>query len=97
VRYYTQTAADFYRTVLFDGEPLPEFASADYRLSNFDGVTLGLKYGWPSEHGDWSVRAEFYRQSGTASPGSDVGVLGTLDLNPNMQAVFAQFTFKFRP
>ena len=23
VRYYTQTAADFYRTVLFDGEPLP--------------------------------------------------------------------------
>jgi hypothetical protein len=97
VRYYTQTAADFYRTVLFDGEPLPAFASADYRLSNFDGITFGLKYGWPSEHGDWSVRAELYRQSGKASPGSDVGVLGTLDLNPNLQAIFAQFSFKFRP
>jgi hypothetical protein len=97
VRYYTQTAADFYRTVLFDGGLLPEFASADYRLAAFDGVTLGFKYGWPGKLGDWSVRAELYQQSGQASPGSDVGVLHEIDLDPNMQAVIAQFSFKFRP
>ena len=97
VRYYTQSAADFYRTVLFDGEPLPEFASADYRLAALDGVTLGFKYGWPGKLGDWSVRAELYQQTGQASPGSDVGVLRNLDLDPSMKAVIAQFSFKFRP
>jgi hypothetical protein len=97
LRYYTQGAADFYRTVLFDGEPLPEFASADYRLAAFDGVTLGFKYGWPSKLGDWSLRAEVYQQTGQASPGSDVGVLRDLNLDPNMKAVIAQFSLKFRP
>jgi hypothetical protein len=97
LRYYTQGAADFYRTVLLDGEPLPEFASADYRLAAFDGVTLGFKYGWPSKLGDWSLRAEVYQQTGQASPGSDVGVLRDLNLDPNMKAVIAQFSLKFRP
>jgi hypothetical protein len=97
VRWYTQSAADFYRTVLFDGEPLPEFASADYRLAAFDGVTLGLKYGWRGKLGDWSLRAELYQQNGQASPGSDVGVLRNLDLDPSMRAVIAQFSLKFHP
>jgi hypothetical protein len=97
LRWYTQTAADFYRTVLFDGDPLPEFASADYRLAAFDGVTLGLKYGWPGKLGDWSVRAELYQQTGEASPGSDIGVLREVDLAPGMEAVIAQFSLKFRP
>lgn len=97
LRWYTQTAADFYRTVLFDGTPLPEFASADYRLAAFDGVTVGFKYGWPGKLGEWSLRAELYRQTGDASPGSDVGVLRELDLDPSMEAAIAQVTFKFRP
>jgi hypothetical protein len=97
VRYYTQTAADFYRTVLFDGEPLPGFASADYRLAAFDGVTLGFKYGWRGTLGDWSLRAELYQQTGKASAGSDVGVLRDLDLDPGMKAIIAQFSLKFRP
>ena len=45
VRFYQQTAADFYRTVLFDGAPLPTFATADHRLGEFDGLTVGVKYG----------------------------------------------------
>ncbi len=97
LRYYTQSAADFYRTVLFDGEPLPEFASADYRLAAFDGVTLGFKYGWPGKLGDWSLRASYYQAVGQPSAGSDVGVLRDLDLDPNMKAIIAQFSFKFRP
>jgi hypothetical protein len=31
LRYYTQSEADFYRASLVDGQPLPEFASADFR------------------------------------------------------------------
>ena len=85
------------RTVLFEGEALPEFASADYRLSDFDAVTVGLKYGWPSAHGDWGVRLELYRQASEASPGSDVGVLRDLDIDPAMEAVIAQFSYRFRP
>ena len=43
-----------------DGEPLPLFASADYRLGNFDAITAGLKYGWRSDSGlDLSVRLEY--------------------------------------
>jgi hypothetical protein len=45
VRFYQQTAADFYRTVLFDGAPLSSYATADHRLGEFDGVTVGLKFG----------------------------------------------------
>src|SRR6185503_14430110 len=32
VRFYQQTAADFYRTVLFNGQALPAYATADHRL-----------------------------------------------------------------
>ncbi len=75
LRYYMQSAADFYRTVLFDGDPLPEFASADYRLADLDAYTVGLKYGHRTERGEFSVRLEYYHQDGDASPGSAVGDL----------------------
>ena len=45
LRYYTQTHADFYRPSLDGSLPLPAFASADYRLGEFDAFTVGLKYG----------------------------------------------------
>ncbi len=96
VRFYRQTAADFYRTVLFDGAPLPAFASADHRLGEFDGLTLGLKYGQPTARGgEWSARIEYYTQSGNASPGSAVGSLATFDLYPDLNALIAQFSYKF--
>ncbi len=63
LRWYTQSAADFYRTVLFDGEALPEFATADYRLADLDAYTVGAKYGLRTDHGEFSVRLEYYQQS----------------------------------
>jgi hypothetical protein len=42
-RYYSQTAADFYRSWLPE-EEIPEFASSDYRLGTFTGLTLGVSY-----------------------------------------------------
>ena len=68
LRFYTQTAAEFYQISLNglnEGEPLPEYASADYRLGDFDALTAGLKFGWKTGGGnDMSVRLELYSQSG---------------------------------
>lgn len=45
-RYHVQTAADFFmHHIPFDGSPLPEYASADYRLDATTGVTVGAEYG----------------------------------------------------
>ena len=43
IRYYTQTAADFYTPWVLDSN-LPTLSSADYRLAEFNGVTFGLSY-----------------------------------------------------
>jgi hypothetical protein len=95
LRFYSQNQADFYRTVLFDGQPVPAFATADYRLAKMDGVTLGIKYGRDTQNGEFSARFEVYEQTGEASPGSSVGVLSGLDLYPDLSAVIAQFSYKF--
>jgi hypothetical protein len=95
VRVYSQTAAGFYQTVLFDGAPLPLFATADYRLSGFDAVTIGVKFGRPTSRGEIAGRLEFYQQTGKASPGSQVGTLQSFDLNPELNAIIAQFSYNF--
>jgi hypothetical protein len=95
MRFYSQTAARFYQTVLFDGASIPTYATADYRLSEFDAVTVGIKFGRPTRRGEMSGRLEFYQQTGKASPGSQVGSLQGFDLNPELNAVIAQFSYKF--
>jgi len=95
-RFYQQTAADFYHTVLFDGAPLPTYATADHRLGEFDGLTVGVKYGQATARGgEWSARVEYYTQTGDPAPGSAVGALAGFDLYPDLNAVIAQFSYKF--
>lgn len=96
LRYYKQGEADFYRTVLFDGAPLPEHASADYRLADSEAFTAGVKYGHRTERGEWSIRLEYYQQTAEPSPGSAVGDLANHDLIPDLNAVIVQFGYKFR-
>jgi hypothetical protein len=95
LRYYKQGEADFYRTVLFDGAPLPEHASADYRLADSEAFTAGVKYGHRTARGEWSVRLEYYQQTAEPSPGSVVGDLVNHDLIPDLNAVIVQFGYKF--
>jgi hypothetical protein len=95
LRYYQQSAADFYRTVLFNNAPLPAFASADYRLADGNAMTVGFKYGRRTSAGEFSVRLEYYRQTADASPGSSVGALAGYDLVPPLTAVIVQFGYKF--
>jgi hypothetical protein len=95
VRFYKQTAADFYHTVLFAGEPLPTYASADYRLGDFDAVTLGFKYGTKTPLGQFAGRVELYRQTAKPSPDAVFGSLSRLDLTPDLKAIIAEISFRF--
>jgi hypothetical protein len=63
VRYYTQTAADFY-DVRFTGNP--EFYSSDYRVSAFDAISVGLEFIWmPNSRLTLSAGVDRYQQEGT--------------------------------
>ena len=96
LRYYTQSAADFYRISLTEGEPLPEFVSADYRLADFDAFTAGLKFGWQTPGGnDMSVRLELYSQSGNVSSSDLIGSQGDREVYPDMDAIIFQYSYHF--
>ncbi len=96
LRFYTQTAADFYRLSLPLGQPLPQFASADYRLSDFNGTTVGLKFGRELSSGQqWSARLEYYQQTGNAPAALLIGNQANRDQTPGLKAVIAQFTYRF--
>lgn len=84
VRYYTQSAADFYRTTLVDGQTY-DYASADYRLADLTTTTLGLKYGIGiGKDSEFSVRAEHMVQQ--ADPSQIIGNQSSQDLVPDVDA-----------
>jgi hypothetical protein len=97
LRYYTQSAASFYRYSLAEGAPLPGFASADARLADLDAYTVGVKYARQTPGGnEWSTRLEFYHQ--TSKPPGEV-LIGNQPGNtqmPAFDAVILQFNYHFR-
>jgi len=97
LRFYTQTAAEFYQISLVDdGQPLPEYASADYRLADFDAITAGLKFGWKTGGGnDMSVRLELYSQSGNVSQSQLIGTQADQEVYPDMDAIILQYSYMF--
>jgi hypothetical protein len=97
VRYYQQTAASFYRYSVANVLPLPEFASADARLSDMDAFTVGLKYGHVRAGGnEWSARLEFYQQKSKAPAGMLIGnQVGNAQM-PDFNAVILQFGYHFK-
>jgi hypothetical protein len=96
VRYYTQSAAEFYRHSLVEGEPLPEFASADTRLADLEGVTVGFKYGQTTASGNaWSARVELYQQSGSVPGGQIIGNQAGREPFPDLDAVIVQVSYRF--
>jgi hypothetical protein len=95
-RYYQQSEADFYRPYLNEGEALPTFASADYRLGEMTAITVGLKYGHKMNNGhEWGVRAEYYQQDPKNAGFENIGVLAAQDLYPSVKAFILQFSYKF--
>ena len=96
LRLYSQTAAEFYSLSLVDGETLPEYVSADYRLGEFDAMTAGVKYGWQTGGGnDMSIRLEFYRQSGDVASDVLIGNQVNQDNYPDLNAIIVQVGYQF--
>jgi hypothetical protein len=96
LRYYHQTAADFYQRTLLDSDPLPVYVSADYRLANITGRTIGLEFGEDVEAGSvLRVRLERYVQSGRVDPRALVGVQQDYNSFPDLKAYIAQISYSF--
>ncbi|MCW9013249.1 MAG: DUF3570 domain-containing protein [Gammaproteobacteria bacterium] len=63
-RFHMQSSAEFFmHSILDDGSPLPEFASADYRLDQSTGYTIGAEYGQPWKGGNLRIRLEQMEQN----------------------------------
>lgn len=94
VRWYRQSAADFYQTYLVQGDQVPQFASADSRLAAFDAWTYGLKYSLPVHENDaLGFSAEYYTQKGTRGPPNPIGILGQYDLFPALDVFMFRVGF----
>ncbi len=88
VRWYTQSRADFSRPFLIQGDPLPDFVSADNRLAKFTAFTYGLNYELPvSPDSRLAISAEWYNQRGDPSPPESFGPLLNFDLFPDLRAL----------
>lgn len=97
LRYYTQGEAEFYRASLIAGQPLPRYASADFRLGSFDAVTAGVKFGHRTASGnEWTTRLEYYMQSGDVPRAQIVGNQANREQYPDLNAVIVQFGYSFR-
>jgi hypothetical protein len=96
LRFYRQTAADFYTRFLEDGAPLPVYASADYRLGEFSATTVGLKWGKVLQDGhELGLQLEYYRQAGDSHPADAIGALRNQDLFPVVDAIMVQVNWSF--
>ncbi|AWL13337.1 hypothetical protein HMF8227_02889 [Saliniradius amylolyticus] len=96
VRFYQQSAAEFYQPYLSDNAMLPQFASADYRIGDMTAYTLGLEYGQTLNNGhQWRFRLEYYQQN-PENPGVTLpGGLTDDDIFPSVDAVIAQISYRF--
>jgi hypothetical protein len=104
IRFYQQSAAEFYSPFLLEGVSLPAtanqypaYASADYRIGEMTAVTLGLKYGFQMDDGARAeIRLEYYKQTPTkANQPTGVTGLDGLELYPEIDALILQFNYYF--
>ena len=100
VRWYRQTAADFYTPfILATEKPSTGYESADSRLGPFHALTYGVKYaqklpGLGSRpESEFSIRAEYYQQTFERLP-VPAGLQG-LDLYPGLKAILVQVGWRF--
>lgn len=88
VRFYTQSKADFYRSMLFTTEINPTYASADYRLAKMHTNSYGVKLGYkPISGGEFTARVEVMRQDGEQQPWDAVGVQKDAGVFPTLKAI----------
>ncbi|HTK69673.1 MAG TPA: DUF3570 domain-containing protein [Candidatus Eisenbacteria bacterium] len=99
LRYYNQSQADFFTFGLVQGEPLPTYATSDYRLGPLSTATVGLTYGFhvPEQPGEFTIRAEYILQFGKGHPDTAMGVQQDFDLMPpvNIGSLVAGYSVAF--
>ena len=86
LRWYDQSASSFFRFGLIDGEPLPDYATSDYRLGPLTTATVGATFGFmlPASPAEWTVRVEYIGQFSDHHPKDAVGVQRQYDLYPTI-------------
>lgn len=96
LRFYSQDAADFFHHSLVDGQPTPQYATADYRLGELDTTTIGIKYGKTlANNQEFSMRLEFISQEGNSHPDDAIGSQRSQDLAPTVEALVIQASYSF--
>lgn len=94
VRWYHQSAAEFSAPFLVQGEPLPDYVSADSRLAAFDALTYGLTYSIPvNPTSRLALTAEYYTQRGDRSPPSSFSTPLAFDLFPKLDVVMVRLGY----
>lgn len=97
-RFYKQTAANFYRDFLINGQTLPTYASSDSRLGKLGSHSFGLKLGLNVlDNGELYLLAERYSQTGVNHPSTAIGDLKNQDLFSGVKAtsMIVGYTFSF--
>lgn len=95
LRWYDQSAVDFYRPFLRDDEALPAHFTADYRQGAFTGLTAGAEYAHTSRTGtEWKIAVEYYQQDGT-DPSNAPGQLAGREIFPDLEAIMVRLNFDF--
>jgi hypothetical protein len=101
VRWYRQTAAEFYVPWLVDtAKQVSPYQSSDSRLDAFHALTYGVKYAHklgpigPLAGSEFNVRFEYYQQH-YHNPSATLTELQGLNLLPDLKAVLVQLGWRF--
>jgi hypothetical protein len=96
IRYYQQSAANFFQPFIFEGQSTADFISADYRIGEMSAITLGGKYAVAlNSVNELSFRVEYYRQMPTNAGYSKPASLIGLDTSPVVEAIILQVSYSF--
>jgi hypothetical protein len=96
VRFYQQSAVDFFRPFVMEDQLTASFVSADYRIGEMTAVTIGAKYGVVLNGGnELSFRLEYYHQIPTNPGFAEPAALKGLDTTPELDAIIAQVSYSF--
>jgi len=96
IRFYQQSAADFFTPFVIEDQLPVDFVSADYRIGEMSAVTIGAKYGVALNGGnELSFRLEYYHQRPTNGGFEEPEALNGLDTTPVIDAIIAQVSYSF--
>ena len=96
IRWYHQSASDYYVPSLIENQTMPDFASADYRIGKMSALTLGMQYMIPINNGnELKFMFEYYTQYGDSSPPGTIGSQLNYDMFPTLNAFMVRFGYNF--